>query len=731
MGDVEQAARPQPHLPRPHGRHRHHHQGGRARLRHHRPGRRARPASPTTSARTTRTSVYDRFDFDVPVGSVGDNFDRYAVRVEEIQQSMRILDQALEQIPAGPVMRRRPAHRAAAQERDLQHDRGDDRATSSIIMDGIHVPPGEVYSFTEGGNGELGFYIVSDGTGPPVEVPRAPALLPGDRGADQGAAGPVHRRRRADLRHDQHDRRGVRSLMADTDPTNASSRDWSPSPSTARPHQFPKGTKCSRPATHARRRRPVLLLPPRAVVAAPSAGSAWSTSRGSPKLVPSCYTPVADKMEVDDRVAARAGRAPADARVHAGQPPDRLPDLRQGGRVHAAEALLRLGREARASTTASRSRRTRSSTSARTSCSTRSAASCARAASASATRSPATHQLEMAHRGDHEVLTTAPGHKLDNPYSLNTVDVCPVGALTAKDFRFAMRAWELVHDAVGLPGLRHRLQHRGPPLARPDLPPGAARTTPTSTSTGCATRGASPTSACTTERLAAPLSGGSPVDWDRALDDAGKLLRAALDAEPRHGRRRVQRAVDQRGPLRAGAAGVRPPARRQAPTWPGWTRAGATTSCVSADKNPNTAGAMAIGAGRLRSLLDLAERPEGGRGHGAARRRHATACWARRRRAAALPLDRLQTLVAIGTHRDGVVAARARRAAAGRVGRGRRHVHQPPGHGPAHARRRRRPRATRCPAGRSCRTWRASWAPRWSSSRPRRCSPRPSRSCRS
>src|SRR5688572_28595826 len=53
------------------------------------------------------------------------------------------------------------------------------------------------------------------------------------------------------------------------------------------------------------------------------------------------------------------------------------------------------------------------------------------------------HQLEFAFRGDHQVLTTAPGAQLDNPYSLNTVDVCPVGALTAKDFRFTMRAWEL------------------------------------------------------------------------------------------------------------------------------------------------------------------------------------------------------------------------------------------------------------------------------------------------
>jgi NADH-quinone oxidoreductase subunit G len=53
------------------------------------------------------------------------------------------------------------------------------------------------------------------------------------------------------------------------------------------------------------------------------------------------------------------------------------------------------------------------------------------------------HQLTMAWRGDREQLTTAPGQQLDNPYSLNTVDVCPVGALTSKDFRFSMRAWEL------------------------------------------------------------------------------------------------------------------------------------------------------------------------------------------------------------------------------------------------------------------------------------------------
>ncbi|MEK6607534.1 MAG: 2Fe-2S iron-sulfur cluster-binding protein [Myxococcota bacterium] len=53
------------------------------------------------------------------------------------------------------------------------------------------------------------------------------------------------------------------------------------------------------------------------------------------------------------------------------------------------------------------------------------------------------HELEMAWRGAHQTLSTAPGRKLENPYSLNTVDVCPVGALTSKDFRFKRRVWEL------------------------------------------------------------------------------------------------------------------------------------------------------------------------------------------------------------------------------------------------------------------------------------------------
>jgi NADH-quinone oxidoreductase subunit D len=110
--------------------------------------------------------VYDRFDFDVPVGSVGDNFDRFAVRVEEMHQSMRIVEQALEKIPDGPVLINDPRIVLPAKSETYNSIEAM-IAHFKVIMDGIRVPPGEIYSFTEGGNGELGFYIVSDGTGRP------------------------------------------------------------------------------------------------------------------------------------------------------------------------------------------------------------------------------------------------------------------------------------------------------------------------------------------------------------------------------------------------------------------------------------------------------------------------------------------------------------------------------------------------------------------------------------
>jgi NADH-quinone oxidoreductase subunit D len=121
--------------------------------------------------------VYDRFDFDVAVGSVGDNFDRYAVRVEEIKQSMRILEQAMAQLPGGPVVVNDP--RITLPPKSETYNSIEAMiAHFKLIMDGIHVPPGEVYSFTEGGNGELGFYLVSDGTGRPWKCRVRPPCVP-------------------------------------------------------------------------------------------------------------------------------------------------------------------------------------------------------------------------------------------------------------------------------------------------------------------------------------------------------------------------------------------------------------------------------------------------------------------------------------------------------------------------------------------------------------------------
>jgi NADH-quinone oxidoreductase subunit D len=113
--------------------------------------------------------VYDQLDFDVPLGKRGDNYDRFVCRVQEIEQSMRIVEQALERLPVGPVWIDDPRFVLPEKEKvynsieGLMHH-------FKIIMEGIKVPPGETYSAVEGGNGELGFYIVSDGGGRPYRV---------------------------------------------------------------------------------------------------------------------------------------------------------------------------------------------------------------------------------------------------------------------------------------------------------------------------------------------------------------------------------------------------------------------------------------------------------------------------------------------------------------------------------------------------------------------------------
>ncbi len=115
-------------------------------------------------------SGYETYDFEVPIGHDGDTYDRFMVRMEEVRQSCRILEQAIERLPdEGPINVDDP--RIILPPKDAVY--GTIEATIAhfkLVMEGVKPPAGAVYSYTEGGNGELGYYIVSDGSGTPYRV---------------------------------------------------------------------------------------------------------------------------------------------------------------------------------------------------------------------------------------------------------------------------------------------------------------------------------------------------------------------------------------------------------------------------------------------------------------------------------------------------------------------------------------------------------------------------------
>lgn len=120
--------------------------------------------------------VYDKMDFDIPVGKTGDCYARYLVRVEEMRQSLRIMKQCIEQLPDGPVMvddfKVAPPPRAAmksSMEAMIHHFK--------LYTEGYHVPAGETYAAVEAPKGEFGVYLVSDGTNKPYRCRiRAPGF---------------------------------------------------------------------------------------------------------------------------------------------------------------------------------------------------------------------------------------------------------------------------------------------------------------------------------------------------------------------------------------------------------------------------------------------------------------------------------------------------------------------------------------------------------------------------
>ena len=107
-------------------------------------------------------SGYEQYDFDVPVGTVGDCYDRYLVRMEEIRQSLRIIDQALTKLPGGPIIVD-DKKVALPPKADVYSNIEALMNHFKLVYEGILPPKGEVYGYTEGANGELGYYIVSDG----------------------------------------------------------------------------------------------------------------------------------------------------------------------------------------------------------------------------------------------------------------------------------------------------------------------------------------------------------------------------------------------------------------------------------------------------------------------------------------------------------------------------------------------------------------------------------------
>jgi NADH-quinone oxidoreductase subunit D len=114
-------------------------------------------------------SSYEHFDFDVPVGTVGDNYDRFKVRIDEMRESLKIVGQALDGLPEGPYITQNrkialpPRHELATSMEALIHH-------FKLVTEGFRVPPGEAYEAIESPRGELGCYVLADGSAKPARV---------------------------------------------------------------------------------------------------------------------------------------------------------------------------------------------------------------------------------------------------------------------------------------------------------------------------------------------------------------------------------------------------------------------------------------------------------------------------------------------------------------------------------------------------------------------------------
>jgi NADH-quinone oxidoreductase subunit D len=122
--------------------------------------------------------VYDRMDFDVPVGVNGDTYDRYLVRVEEMRQSNRIVQQCVKWLKANPGPVITDNHKVAPPARvDMKSNMEELIHHFKLFTEGMHVPEGEAYAAVEHPKGEFGIYLVSDGANKPYRLKiRAPGF---------------------------------------------------------------------------------------------------------------------------------------------------------------------------------------------------------------------------------------------------------------------------------------------------------------------------------------------------------------------------------------------------------------------------------------------------------------------------------------------------------------------------------------------------------------------------
>ena len=120
---------------------------------------------------------YDSLDFEIPVGTTGDAYDRYLVRVEEMRQSVRIIEQICKSVPPGDHSIR-DKNLVLPEKKDVYGNIEGLMQHFMLIIQGLRPPVGEVYTATEAANGELGFYLVSDGSANPYRLKVRPPCFP-------------------------------------------------------------------------------------------------------------------------------------------------------------------------------------------------------------------------------------------------------------------------------------------------------------------------------------------------------------------------------------------------------------------------------------------------------------------------------------------------------------------------------------------------------------------------